>query len=61
MRWIHLRFGLHAHLLQVLSERLSESFGGLLRLPHIDNAKAARSFSGSVNQEACDRPVRRRL
>ena len=59
MNGVQLWFGLDAHLAQDRTERLSKSPGGLLRLPHIDNSKAAGSFSGSVNQQAIDGPVRR--
>ena len=58
MSWVQLRLGLDAHLAQNRTQRLSKSPGGLLRLPHINNTKAAGSVSSGMNQQAFDGPVR---
>ena len=59
MRRIDLRWGLYAYLLQDRTELVPELACGILRLPHIDNAEAALSVSGDVNQKSIDGPVRR--
>ena len=59
VRRIDLRWGLYAYLLQDRTELVPEPACGILRLPHIDNAEAALSLSGDVNQKSFDGPVRR--
>src|SRR5204863_10074550 len=59
MRRIGLRWGLYAYLLQDRTELVTEPACGILRLPHLDNAEAALSLSGDVNQKSFDGPVRR--
>src|SRR6266496_4201866 len=59
VRRIDLRWGLYAYLLQDRTELVPELACGILRLPHIDNAEAALSLSGDVNQKSFDGPVRR--
>src|SRR5436309_668600 len=59
VRRIDLRWGLYAYLLQDRTELFPVPACGVLRLPHIDNAKAALCLSGDVNQKSFDGPVRR--
>src|SRR5437763_7393758 len=59
VRRIDLRWGLYAYLLQDRTELVPEPACDILRLPHIDNAEAALSLSGDVNQKSFDGPVRR--
>src|SRR5437588_6851375 len=58
VRRIDLRWGVYAYLLKDRTELVAELARGILRLPHIDNAKAALSLSGDVNQKSFDGPVR---
>src|SRR5436309_15595136 len=58
VRRIDLRWGLYAYLLQDRTELFPVPACGVLRLPHIDNAEAALSLSGDVNQKSFDGPVR---
>lgn len=50
-----------ARLLQMRRELLAELSSCFFRLPHVNDAEAVRAFSGRMNQEPFDRPVRWRL
>jgi hypothetical protein len=59
MRRVDLWLSLHAQLLEYRHQDLAESADGILRLPHVDHAKAVRSFTCNMGQVPVDGPVRR--
>ena len=61
VRLINLRLCRNARLLQMRSELLAEASRCFFRFPDVNHSKAVRAFSGSVDQESFDRPIRSRL
>jgi hypothetical protein len=58
---IDLWLGFNAKLAVKRDEDLTKALDGLLRLPYVNNAEAVVALSRSVNKQAFDRPVGRRL
>ena len=54
---VNLGLSLDAQLAQDRYQHLAETAYRILRLPHIDNAKAVLSFACNVSQKALDGPV----